>query len=318
MSRQVKRDKIRNLMPKLEREREPKPSRAIVYAGGNKKRELFLAYAFPTPGFLVMQRSGGREKDIDNVAEIAMDKIRYAVHRNTDVRQLTITGGGSLVIAADLRTNPLLKYGFEKFSRTQSSGKPFGTDDIMKTFSRIAAAARHSPESHPYYRVDAGTAIMQRGNLSSTSESLAVILDPGKMEYFRTRKGFEAYKKAFSDFYYSSQVYGDQEEHFPTLTQIAGGLSLGVLLNQEAVLEIGDVKRDDPSFRNAVKRGMYHVLISFSPDFLRKVRPDIDQVIDGYPPLEMATALAMGELPLRSRQIQEIVLKGPGRTRKTT
>lgn len=277
----------------------------LVYAGTSPKRTRFLKDTFLPPYFRVEQSPGGHEEETENVLDIARSKVGFVYHRNPRVRHLMReslkNGIGNMIIGTDLRTNPLQRYSLDSVSRTHSRGKPYDEYGVRKTMSRISRAAQNS-DSPPFYRADAGSVLARRNGEIATRENLSIILDPDKIHHFGTVRGFEEYKRVFEEFYRSSLIY-EEEKTVPSVTSIAGGLSLGVLLSQDAVLQIGDVPKEDPNWRNAVKMGLYHVLISFSPQILRTIRPDIDQVIQSYAPLEHTTKLAMGEIPLTPRKI---------------
>lgn len=174
---------------------------------------------------------------------------------------------------------------------TRSLGKPEREGEVRETFKRMGRVR------NPSYIAESGTVIEYRNVRAKKHFTMTVHLDQRKMQEFSTPQGFEKYKEAFDNFY-SSDIYMSNGLEPPKITDIAGGLSLGVLLSLGAVTAIDGTSREDPSFRQAVKRAMYQVLIGFDIRLLKKLRPDIEKVIDSDPWLERVTSHTMGEASL--------------------
>ena len=296
------------------KDREPQPPSVIIYAGKSEKRRLFLSNVFPSSR--VIETSGGTEPDLDSTVSIAKGKIDFAISRDSSARR-AMQGPSNFAIATDVRTNPLTQYSLEANPRTRSLRKPHGTYDIMKTFRRIARAARNT--SDVYYWVGAGTVLRRKGHFDDAREDqIWAHLDPAMMEHFGTSRGIDEYEAYFNEFYLESGMYGDDPKNQPKITDVAGGLAFDVLVSLGAVESVNGVKKNTPEFRIEVKNGIYLALISFDRGVLRKFRPDIDELIDKYPPLEHITSLAMGEVQLTPSKIQESIIVPPRRTRRTT
>jgi len=307
----------------IKKEQERKPPSVIIYAGTSPRRLAFLHDAFYPLGTRIVSTPGGREEYIDDVIAIAEGKINFALVNGEGVRELLLAKNPkqnqspNIIIASDVLTRPLMMYSLDRIPTAIIRRKPRGTEEIRKTFSRIHRAAGYAD---PFYSVESGTCIRKKTQPDAKKlDHTTVLLDTQRIDHFRTVRGFEEYEEAFYRFYSSEQYSYDGRHPMPRIIDIAGGLSLSVLLLENAVLGIDGVERENPQFRQTAKRALFKVLIGFSPDLLREYKSDIDEFIDSWPWLERTTAIALGEIPLTPLpQVKEPILKGPGRTRRST
>ena len=281
--------------PISRKDREPKPQTVVVYAGTSPRRQSFIEHAFSSPQFTVLSYSGGDEPEIDDVHQIMNGKIDHVLKKLKDEGKIK-PKDKPVIIAADIRTRVLTHGDLESSSTfTESKGKPKSVQEVQRMFRKMAQTSKRS-SSPPFYIVESASGVQFNGDRMSTKHTTTAILDPAMVEYFSTDAGFAEYQGNFAS-YYSSRVYGNNGKHPQTgITDVAAGLSLPVLIESDAVLELDGVPSDSPDFRQAVKMGIYNVGVGISPHLLRPVQPKIEQIINGWGWLEGCTAHVFGEV----------------------
>ncbi len=267
------------------REQEPRPQRIIIYAGQSERRRVFIEAAAQHATLnercsdVVLSRSAGPEEETSNVVGIMRRKIdvvdktlrREGVINSNDV---------SIIVAADIRTRVVGSH--------TNKGKPKTPEEVRRLFRRM------SSDDNPYYAVEAGSGV-KIGNETPliTFDTTTILLDPERVRYFSTPEGFAEYESLFKT-YYSSSIYANNGSHPPIeLTDLAAGLSLPVLIADNAVLEINGVEAGSHDFRRAVKTGIYNAAIGFNPHLLKHIWPNIQSFIGKYDWLEASTVFSL-------------------------
>ncbi|MCL6096542.1 MAG: hypothetical protein M1444_02545 [Patescibacteria group bacterium] len=267
------------------REQEPKPRRIIIYAGQSERRKVFVEatarHAALNEGYsdVVLSRSGGPEEETSNVVGIMrrkIDVVDQALRREKIVKPNDV----SIIVAADIRTRVVGSH--------SNKGKPKAPEEVRRLFQRM------SRDDNPYYAVEAGSGV-KIGNERPliTFDTTTILLDPERVKYFSTPEGFAEYVSLFKA-YYASPIYANNGTHPPVeVTDLAAGLSLPVLIADNAVLEIDGVEAGSPEFRKAVKTGIYNVAIGFNPHLLKHIWPNVQSFINRYDWLEASTAFSL-------------------------
>lgn len=283
----------------VRRERERGPSLVVIGITTSLRRQDFLKSLFPNPHHRVIFADGPNPELLDDdIVKVARHKVDTRLDPETpgNVRESYIGARNSCVIAADVRTRPLLLESSAVGQRlvpdrqptTISLGKPKSLEDIRRTLGQMARAGEKGDVC--YYGVETGTYLRKKGTTpQSAPDSTTAYLDKDRIAYYSTPRGFVDYVRGFHEFY---SVEGSET---PNITDIAGGLSLGTLLSRGAVLSIDGIAATDSGFRGAVKIALHKVLFGFNIGILRRLKPNIREFIDGYGLLERYTSLAMAE-----------------------
>jgi hypothetical protein len=268
-------------------EREPRPRRIIAYAGESARRLAFAKAVnqAATRGFAgdLINLPGGEEQDISDTIAVMLRKIMVA-NQTIVEEKLAKPRDTVIIIAADIRT----RIGASRINK----GKPKNLEGVRRTFQRMARS------DHPYYTVESSSGVrINNRQPSVTSDSTTILLDPKRVKYLSTPEGFMDYQRRFAE-YYSSPAYLNDGNHKPIqITDLAAGLSLPVLIADNAVLEINGVGTIDPEFYGAVKESIYNVGIGFNLNLLKNVWPNVGQFVESYPWLENATTSCLRREP---------------------
>lgn len=267
------------------KEEEPRPKRIIAYAGASERRLAFIETAARYAALnlacsdIVVARDPGPEAATSNVVAVMRRKIDV-VDQILREEKIIKPNDASRILAADIKT----RIGGSHNNR----GKPKTPEEVRRLFQRM------SRDDNPYYTVESGSGVkIDNERPLITLDTTTIILDPQRVRYFSTPEGFAEYVAIFHA-YYTSPVYANGGKHLPIgLTDIAAGLSLPVLITDNAVLEINGVAAGSRDFRKAVKTGIYNVAIGFYPNLLSRIWPDVQKFINSYDWLEASTAFSL-------------------------
>lgn len=245
------------------------------------------------------------ELDHMDMVQVAKHKVDFALDPENpeNKRETFISGPSNLIIAADVRTRPLVLHGSDRNQRlvpdrpatAVSLGKPESLENIRRTLLRMDRATEKGKKDG-YYVIEAGTYIRGHKTRNGIPDSVTAVLDTRMIEYFSTPSGFTEYVDGFYRFYQAeayAQSMGSTTHAIPKITDVAGGLSLGTLLSLGAIKSLNGIERNDSRFGFAVKSSLSKALFGFNAGVMKKITPDIQKFIDAYPLLQISTDLAL-------------------------
>ena len=284
------------------REPEPQPDSVIIGVTTSPRRQHYLRSLAVFSHHQVMFAKGPNpELDHPDMFQVAKHKVDFVLDPENPENKVEAfsSGSGNFVIAADVRTRPLVLHGSDVNQRLVpdrppsaiSLGKPESLEDVRRTLVKMDRAIKEGKDG--YYEIETGTYLRARGGLiNGTHDSVTAVLDTDLIRHFSTPKGFTQYVEGFYRFYSTEDT---QHLGIPKLTDVAGGLSLGTLLKLGAIKYLDGISRDDPRFRTAVKMALNKALFGFNPGVMKQISPDIQRFIDSYPLLETATEIALAK-----------------------
>jgi hypothetical protein len=259
----------------------------VVYAGQSPRRAAWLRHCFsPTP---VIAISGGVEKDIEDVASIAGDKLDHVLKQPNLVNTGTGTNRGLVIFAADTRTKTL------KLEQTTpvltSQGKPTYEEQTREIFVQMADAANKT-QLPPFYVVDAASGYHHLNGASARQmnrHACTIILEAKLVRYFATQNGFSEYQDRVRNFY-SHHIYTAGEMKSPRITDLSAGLSLPVLMQSGAVYAIDDkIMVNTQGSIPKLQHALYHVAVGIAPEILSPFASEVQQRLSSWPWLAQLT-----------------------------
>ncbi len=268
----------------------------VFYAGTSHRREHFLKFCFPNS--TVISIPPGPERRTHEVDQIMIDKID-AVLPQARTRMLKNPGQTGIVVAADTESFPLT---LENGRPTNlGKGKPENVSEVRDTFQLMYEAARRMSEGwgeevNPYYYVNASSGVrdLQTGDLIPKHHGCIIELDSEVIKNLGTVRGFNKYAGEFSRFF-SSPRYLYNGNHPPIkITDVAGGIDIGVMSRLGAVVGVDSVKRHDAGFREQLSYVINHSTVGIHATVLRKFNPGVSERINNWPWLQKVTDYAMG------------------------
>jgi len=278
------------------KEREPKQSTEIWYAGASPRRTDFLKHTFGE----IRSKPGGDEANIEDVVSIMNRKLDNVLPNifDTSPRSEKIGKNQKIaVVAADIRTR-ISRLDENGTNFMESRGKPESLLHIRSTFEDMYNAYEMTGVD-PNYLVTVGSGIhlLERKKEERFIHygTHTMVLDPEMTDYLSSDEGQVEYISTFYDLYDNLSANSNSKKFACELTDIAAGVELPVLTRMGAIKEIDGASVYDPNFDNVFRSAVYNVTVGISPDLLKTIKPDvdIDRSIQTWPFLNEITAFSL-------------------------
>jgi len=264
----------------------------VIYAGTSPRRKKFLQYCFPESE--VLSFSAGEENNNHDIYRIMCNKLEV-VAPMARKEMLKRPGKSGISVASDIESFTI---GLEKGGIVATIGrsKPKEIGEVRQMFLEMVKASEIA-KINPYYQVFASSGAQEIKNgkspVRSKDHTCYIELDPDKLKFLSTARGFNKYVGEFLDFF-SSPQYSYNGAHPPIgLSDVAGGIDLAVLAKMGAVARIDESYQNNPKFRESLRYAINHSTIGIHTTVLRPFNPTIDDRIKNWQWLGNVTDYAL-------------------------